>query len=112
MTIIAGTARTVLDLTIRLARPSDVAVLRTACVLGLLLLGRALGAQPARGNPIDTLVLRAHARFLSHDSLGGRANGSRGQGIAADYIIAQLRRLGLEGLGPNGDFRQPVPLTR
>ena len=61
---------------------------------------------------IDTIALRAHARFLSHDSLGGRANGSHGQRIAADYIIGHLRRLGLEPMGANGDYRQAVPLTR
>ena len=85
---------------------------RVAFVLAVVLASGRLEAQAAAGDAIDTMALRAHARILSHDSLGGRANGSRGQQIAADYIIAQLRRLGLEPMGANGGYRQPVPLTR
>ncbi len=83
-----------------------------ATVLALLLVCAGSVSAQTRANSVDTMALRTHARILSHDSLRGRANGSRGQQIAADYIIAQLRRLGLEPMGANGGYRQPVPLTR
>lgn len=57
---------------------------------------------------IDTLALRAHTYFLSHDLLEGRATASRGEQLASAYIVAQCRAL---GLGPvNAEFMQTVPL--
>ncbi len=57
---------------------------------------------------IDTLALRAHTYFLSHDLLEGRATASRGERLASAYIVAQCRAL---GLGPvNTEFIQTVPL--
>ena len=53
--------------------------------------------------------IRAHLSFLSHDLLAGRAPGTRGGGIAAQYIAAQLLRTGLEPV--NGSFFQTVALT-
>src|SRR5688572_2457769 len=105
----SGIRHSVSDL---VARAERSLVPRALCVFALLLPGQTLAGQAARGSAIDTMALRAHARFLSHDSLGGRANGSHGQRIAADYIIGHLRRLGLEPMGANGDYRQAVPLTR
>ncbi len=57
---------------------------------------------------IDTLALRAHTYFLSHDLLEGRATASRGERLASAYIVAQCRALGLAPL--SGDFMQTVPL--
>ena len=57
---------------------------------------------------IDTLNLRKHIRFLASDALGGRANGSPGQQAAAEYLVAELDRLGLRPLGD--DFKLTVPM--
>lgn len=66
-------------------------------------------ARPASGATIDTLELRAHAYFLAHDQLAGRATGTPGADQAALYIAAQCRRLGLAPLA--GNYYQPVPLA-
>lgn len=58
--------------------------------------------------PIDTLALRAHTYYLSHDLLAGRATGTPGADVAALYIAAQCRALGLAS--PAGGYFQPVPL--
>ena len=65
--------------------------------------------RPAAGQRIDTLALRAHTFFLSHDLLAGRGAGSPGERAAALYIESQLRRLGLEP-AVEGSYRQPIPL--
>ena len=70
----------------------------------------ALSATTLQGQEaaIDTLALRAHTSYLSHDLLKGRATASRGERLAAAYIAAECRAL---GLGPlSADFRQTVPL--
>jgi hypothetical protein len=59
---------------------------------------------------IDTLALESHAWFLSHDLLEGRHPASRGERVAANYLISRLRALGLGPL-PSADYRLPVPLT-
>lgn len=64
----------------------------------------------AQDAAIDTLVLRAHTAFLSHDLLRGRATGAPGADLAAQYIAAHCRRLGLRPLA--GDFLQTVPLLK
>lgn len=53
-------------------------------------------------------TIDAHLRFLSHPLLEGRAPGTRGGTLAAEYIAAQMERMGLEPVG-HGWF-QPVPM--
>jgi len=55
------------------------------------------------------MALRAHTFFLADDALQGRATGSPGADLAALYIEAQCRALGL--LPPPGGYRQDVPLA-
>ena len=55
-------------------------------------------------------MLRAHLRFLSDDLLRGRAPGTDGAKIAAEYIAAQFEALGLEPAAARGSFHQPVTL--
>jgi hypothetical protein len=64
----------------------------------------------AAAQEIDTLALRAHTYYLAHDLLEGRGTGTRGEHLAAQYIISQLKRIGVSGAGPNGAYFQPVPL--
>ncbi|HLL48157.1 MAG TPA: M20/M25/M40 family metallo-hydrolase, partial [Longimicrobiaceae bacterium] len=66
--------------------------------------------------PIDAALDRirpatidAHLRFLSHPLLEGRAPGTRGGDLAAEYVRAQFRRIGLEPV--DGSHFQPVPLV-
>jgi hypothetical protein len=66
--------------------------------------------QLAAAQIIDTMALRAHTRFLSADALQGRGTGTRGEQIAAEYIAAELMRLGAKPV--NGSYFQRVPLKR
>ena len=82
----------------------------TPRVLAWTLLASALVGAPVTGQVplIDTLALRAHTRFLADDLLAGRATGSPGAKVAALYIEAQCRALGLESIGHS--YVQVVPL--
>lgn len=51
----------------------------------------------------------AHLRFLSHPLLEGRAPGTRGGQLAAEYIRAQFARIGLQPV--DGSYLQPVPMV-
>jgi hypothetical protein len=64
----------------------------------------------AHENAIDTLLVSSVTQFLSHDSLQGRAMGSRGAGIAAGYIASTCASLGLAPL--DGRFLHPVAVAR
>jgi len=61
--------------------------------------------------PIDSMAIRAHTFFLSHDLLEGRGTGRRGNDIAALYLAASAQSLGLTGAGADGGYFQVVPLT-
>jgi Zn-dependent M28 family amino/carboxypeptidase len=79
--------------------------IRRAAV-ALLILPLAL---PAQSRPITAAEIDGHLRFLSSDLLEGRAPGTRGGRLAAEYIASQLRAYGVEP-GVNGSYFQPVPI--
>jgi hypothetical protein len=62
---------------------------------------------PSR-DTVDTLALRAHTYYLASDLLLGRATGSEGAALAALYIEAQCRGLGLVPV--DGAYTHRVPL--
>jgi Zn-dependent M28 family amino/carboxypeptidase len=66
------------------------------------------GSRVAASLSVD--ALRAHTEFLADDALEGRAPGTRGGDLAARYIAAQFRRLGLEPAGDSGTYFQRVPI--
>ena len=73
----------------------------------------ASGAVASTGvDSIEADDLEAHVRFLADDALEGRMTGERGYEIAALYVEAQFRRLGLEPAGEAGTYRQTVPFRR
>jgi hypothetical protein len=84
--------------------PSSV---RRAAATLLFLLPTALAAQPRTG--ITAAEIDAHLRFLSSDLLEGRAPGTRGGRLAAEYLAAQLEAFGVEP-GVNGSYFQRVPI--
>ncbi|HKH91139.1 MAG TPA: M28 family peptidase, partial [Gemmatimonadaceae bacterium] len=73
----------------------------------LLLSPAALSAQSR--TRISAAEIDGHLRFLSSDLLEGRAPGTRGGRLTAEYIAAQLRAAGIEP-GVNGSYFQPVPI--
>jgi Zn-dependent M28 family amino/carboxypeptidase len=59
---------------------------------------------------VDPRVLQAHTEFLADDAVEGRRPGTRGGELAAKYIAAQFRRLGLEPAGDSGTYYHQVPI--
>lgn len=55
--------------------------------------------------------VRAHVTFLADDLLEGRETGTRGHGLAMNYVAAQFMRLGLEPVGASG-YQQPLALRQ
>jgi hypothetical protein len=68
-------------------------------------------AAPPAAASIDSMVLRAHTYFLSHDLLEGRGTGHRGNDVAALYLATAAEALGLKPAGPDGSYFQTVPLV-
>jgi hypothetical protein len=56
--------------------------------------------------------VRAHMEFLAGDAMNGRGSGTRDEWIAAEYIAAQVRLLGLEPLGDGGRYVQAIEAAR
>lgn len=79
----------------------------------LIALSAVATAQPpaAAGEDVARRV-RADVEFLASDRLEGRDTGSVGYAIAADYVVAQYRAIGLEPGGENGSWFQQVPFRR
>jgi aminopeptidase YwaD len=78
----------------------------TATVSALLLAGSTVLAQSPRVE-ITAGELQAHVKYLASDELEGRASGSAGNRMAAEYIIHELKRYGVPPGGPNGSYTQP-----
>ena len=77
------------------------------------LVASALVAQATSRSVLEaeaTRAVRAHVMFLGDDLLEGRGAGTRGYELAAAYVVAQFRALGLQPAGEGGTFEQPVAL--
>src|SRR5438874_3053901 len=73
--------------------------------------GQRPTAAPASLPPVGSAALDAHIRYLADDLLEGRAPGTRGGRLAAQYIAAQFEALELEPAGPDSSYFQPVALV-
>ncbi len=60
-------------------------------------------------NQVRPEAIRAHMQFLADDLMEGRATGTRGYMLAANYIRSQFELTGLKP-GANGSYFQSVPL--
>jgi hypothetical protein len=81
----------------------------------LVALAVPLSAQTASPSPAEQSIarrVRADVEFLASDNLEGRDTGSRGYAVAADYVAAQFRAIGLEPAGEKGGWFQQVPFRR
>lgn len=86
---------------------------RALALLLVLVAGPALHAQTSAGTAsarVSPNAIRAYLRFLSDDALEGRGTGTRGGLVAAKFIAAQFRRMGLEPAGDSDSYLQTVPL--
>ena len=80
----------------------------------LAVAGLLIGAAPSKpiADPHAADRIRAHVEFLASDLLEGRETGSRGHRIAANYVAAEFRKLGLKPGGKNGSWFVEVPFRR
>ena len=75
--------------------------MRLLTAVTLLLATASVHAAPiAPADPGSIRRVRADVEFLASDGLEGRDTGSKGYGIAADYVASQFRAIGLE---PGGE---------
>jgi Zn-dependent M28 family amino/carboxypeptidase len=80
-------------------------------MLGLLGLATApLHGQATAAARVRPAAIEAYIRYLSDDALEGRGTGTRGALVAATFIAAQFRRMGLEPGGDSGTYLQAVEL--
>ena len=80
-----------------------------------LLIGGAAPAQAPTALAAEAAAaqrVRGHVQFLASDLLEGRHTGSRGHEIAAAYVAAEFRKLGLQPGGPDGSWYVQVPFRR
>jgi len=91
-------------------RTSARAAARTAksVLLSAALLGTAAQAQGV--GQVRPEAIKAHVEYLADDLLEGRGTGSRGHALAAAYVTAQFKQLGLKPAGDKGSYLQSVPL--
>jgi peptidase M28-like protein/PDZ domain-containing protein/PA domain-containing protein len=54
---------------------------------------------------------RRHVETLASEKLDGRLTGSDGERLAADYLVAELRRIGAKPLPGLSDYRLPFEFT-
>ncbi len=78
-------------------------------ILTIIVLFALPFAANARVAPSEADLLR-HIEVLAADEMQGRAPGTRGEAMAAQYIASQFSAAGLEP-GYNGHFYQPVALV-
>lgn len=73
----------------------------------LLLLASAAHAQP----PISPERLSQDVKILASDEFQGRAPGTEGEKVTIDWLVSQLKSIGLTPAAPDGGWTQPVPLV-
>ena len=83
--------------------------LRHRRVVAALLLAVPATVDAQARSGITAAEIDGHLRFLSSDLLEGRAPGTRGGRLTAEYLAAQLRAFGVEP-GVNGSYFQQVPI--
>jgi Zn-dependent M28 family amino/carboxypeptidase len=89
------------------------ALRRRAALLAVALSGVAgplSGQAIARFPNVSARAIESYIRFLADDALEGRGIGTRGARVAAEFIAAQFRRMGLDPAGDSGTYFQAVDL--
>jgi membrane-associated protease RseP (regulator of RpoE activity) len=77
-------------------------------MVGALLALAAMSAAPLAQAPSR---IRTHVQTLASDKLDGRLTGSEGERLAADYLVAELTKLGARPLPGQADYRMAFPFT-
>ncbi|MET0377042.1 MAG: peptidase M20, partial [Rhizorhabdus sp.] len=77
-----------------------------------LLLAFAASAAVAQPATISPERLSSDVRTLASPAFEGRAPGTAGETKTIDWLIAQLKAIGLQPAAKDGGWTQPVPLVR
>lgn len=91
-------------------------LLAPAVLVAALALPAVPQAKPAhalKASPAPTVCptcIEAHVRHLASAELNGRRCATGDEARAADYLIGEMRRAGVAGGLPGGDYLQTVPL--
>lgn len=59
----------------------------------------------------ETENLKKHVTYLASDKLEGRAPGTEGEKLAADYIVSEWKKSGIKPAGDNGTWFRPFTFT-
>jgi hypothetical protein len=70
-----------------------------------------IASAPALSQTATPSRTRTHVQTLASDKFEGRLTGSPGEKLAADYLIAELKRIGAKPLPGMTDFRMPFTFT-
>lgn len=70
-----------------------------------------LAAAPGYSQTATASRTRTHVETLASPKMEGRLTGSAGEKLAADYLIAELKKMGARPLPGLTDFRMPFPFT-
>lgn len=70
-----------------------------------------IAAAPSYSQTATTSRTRTHVETLASPKFEGRLTGSPGEKLAADYLIAELKRMGAKPLPGATDFRIPFTFT-
>jgi peptidase M28-like protein len=80
-------------------------------ILASLVQGCALHGAGARSGAVTEPAVRAHLEFLASDAMNGRGSMTRDEQLAAEYVAAQFRALGLESVDGAGHYVQTIAIS-
>jgi hypothetical protein len=66
----------------------------------------------AQSKDFQAKKIKKHLSFLASDKLEGRGTGSKGEQLAAAYLIKQFEKIGLKPMGDAGGFLQGFPAKK
>ena len=84
---------------------------RGSALVALVASALAAPGRTRRPPPPAASKTRADVEVLASDRLGGRQAGSEGARLAADHLVAELKKLGAQPLPGQKDFRLPFSFT-
>jgi len=97
----------------RKAKASAVQAFCLLCTVAVVII-QAHAATPAPLKPAAESIrgedLLRHIKVLSSDEFEGRGPGTRGEDLSVNYLVDQLKKVGLKPGNPDGSFIQKVPL--
>ena len=76
-----------------------------------LVLTLAIAAAAIAHPAADAAKLRTYVRTLASERFGGRMTGTEGEALARQFIVSQLRRIGVRPLPGQKDFALPFEFT-